>query len=58
MKAKKMVQSVREQVLKDEEYLKGLLAEIETEIKAAVVTQEEFQEEFQKESSSSETDKN
>jgi len=49
-----MVQSVREQVLKDEEYLKGLLTEIETEIKAAVVTQEEFQ----KESSSSETDKN
>ena len=48
-----MVQSVQEQVLKDEEYLKGLLTEIETEIETAVVTQEEFQKEF----SGSETDK-
>ena len=48
-----MVQSVQEQVLKDKEYLKGLLTEIETEIETAVVTQEEFQKEF----SGSETDK-
>jgi hypothetical protein len=52
MKTKKMVQLVREHVLKDKEYLKGLLTEIETETEAAVT-----QEEFQKESSSSETDK-
>jgi hypothetical protein len=48
MEAKKHVQWVRRQVLKDKEYLKGLLTEIE-----AAVPSEEFREGF----SSIETDK-